>query len=71
MKLRKGFVQGIETLMLAMLCHWANADGAAVIMLMVSVGLLFGKSINLRRKNNERVNDIHKREVWTVENSRN
>lgn len=53
MKLRKGFVQGIEALMLAMLCHWTNADGAAVIMLMVSVGLLFGKSINLRRKNNE------------------
>lgn len=44
MKLRKGFVQGIETLVLAMLCHWTNADGAAVIMFMVSVGLLFGKS---------------------------
>ena len=29
MKLRKGFVQGIEALMLAMLCHWTNADGAA------------------------------------------
>lgn len=43
MKLRKGFVQGIETLVLAMLCHWTNADGAAVIMLMISVGLLFGK----------------------------
>lgn len=43
MKLRTGFIQGIEALMLAMLCHWANADGAAVIMLMVSTGLLFGK----------------------------
>ena len=53
MKLRKGFVRGIEALILAMLCYWVNEDGAAVIMLMVSVGLLFGKSINLRRKNNE------------------
>lgn len=44
MKLRKGFVQGIEALVLAMLCYWANADGVAVIMSMVSVGLLFGKS---------------------------
>ena len=71
MKLRKGFVQGVEALMLAMLCHWTNADGAAVILFIISIVLLFGKSINLRRKNNERVNDIHKREVWTVENSRN
>ena len=53
MRLRKNLVQGIETLVLAMLCHWTNADGAAVIMLMVSFGLLFGKTINLRRKNNE------------------
>ena len=44
MRLRKNLIQGIEALMLAMLCHWTNADGAAVIMLMVSVGLLFGKS---------------------------
>jgi hypothetical protein len=50
MKLRKGFVQGIEALVLAMFCHWTNADGAAVIMLIGSFGLLFGKSINLRRK---------------------
>ena len=44
MKLRKGFIQGIEALMLATLCHWTNADGAAVILLIISIGLLFGKS---------------------------
>ena len=44
MRLRKNLIQGVEALILAMLCHWTNADGAAVIMLMVSVGLLFGKS---------------------------
>ena len=44
MKLRKGFIQGIEALMLAMLCYWTNADGAAVILLIISIGLLFGKS---------------------------
>ena len=49
MKLRKEFVQGVEALILAILCYWTNADGAAVIMLIVSFGLLFGKSINLRR----------------------
>lgn len=49
MRLRKGFVQGVETFVLAMLCHWTNADGAAVVMLIVSFGLLFGKS--KRRRN--------------------
>lgn len=44
MRLRKGFVQGVETFVLAMLCHWTNADGAAVIMFIVCIGLLFGKS---------------------------
>lgn len=44
MRLRKGFVQGIESLILAMLCYWANADGAAVIMLTISIGLTFGKT---------------------------
>lgn len=44
MRLRKGFVQGIEALVLTILCHWTNADGAAVIMLIVCIGLLFGKS---------------------------
>lgn len=44
MKLRKEFVQGVETFVLAMLCHWTNADGAAVIMFIVCIGLLFGKS---------------------------
>jgi hypothetical protein len=43
MKLRKNLVQGIEALMLAMLCYWTNADGAAVIMLAIGVVLLFGK----------------------------
>ena len=32
MRLRKNLVQGIEALMLAMLCHWTNADGAALFM---------------------------------------
>ena len=44
MKLRKGFIQGIEALMLAMLCHWTNADGAAVILFIISIGLTFGKT---------------------------
>jgi len=44
MRLRKGFVQGIEALILTMLCHWTNADGAAVIMFIVCIGLLFEKS---------------------------
>ena len=44
MRLRKNLIQGIEALMLAMLCYWVNADEAAVIMLMVSIGLLFGKT---------------------------
>ncbi len=43
MKLRKGFVQGIEALILAMFCHWTNADSAATIMIMIGIGLLFGK----------------------------
>lgn len=60
MRLRKNLVQGIEALMLAMLCHWTNADGAAVILFIISICLLFGKTINLRRKNNERVNHIYK-----------
>ena len=50
MRLRKNIVQGIEALALAMLCYWTNADGAAVILFIISIGLLFGKSINLRRK---------------------
>ena len=49
MKLRKGFVQGVEALILAMLCHWTNADGAAVMLFIVCIGLLFGKS---RRRRN-------------------
>ena len=53
MRLRKNLIRGVKALVLAMLCHWTNADGAAVIMLIVSFGLLFGKSINLRRKINE------------------
>lgn len=44
MKLRKNLVQGIEALVLAMLCYWTNADGAAVILLIISIGLLFGKT---------------------------
>ena len=46
-------LQGIALIGIAILCHWANADGAAVILFIISIGLLFGKSINLRRKNNE------------------
>ena len=49
MKLRKEFVQGVEALILAMLCHWTNADGAAVVLFVVCIGLLFGKS---RRRRN-------------------
>ena len=49
MKLRKEFVQGVEALILAMLCHWTNADSAAVILFVVCIGLLFGKS---RRRRN-------------------
>lgn len=50
MRLRKNLIQGIEALILAMLCHWTNADGAAVILFIISICLLFGKSINARRK---------------------
>lgn len=50
MRLRKGFVQGIEALMLAMLCHWTNADGAAVILFIISICLLFGKTLNKEEK---------------------
>lgn len=50
MKLRKGFVQGIEALALAMLCYWTNADGAAVILFIISIGLLFGKILNKEEK---------------------
>ena len=49
MRLRKNLIRGVEALVLTMLCHWTNADGAAVIMLIVSFGLLFGKS---RRRRN-------------------
>ena len=49
MKLRKGFVQGVEALILAILCHWTNADGAAAVLFIVCIGLLFGKS---RRRRN-------------------
>lgn len=41
MKLRKGFVQGIEALMLAMLCHWTNADGAAFFMGCLGLLMIF------------------------------
>lgn len=43
MKLRTGFIQGIEALMLAILCHWTNADGAAVLMWLIAAVMLFGK----------------------------
>ena len=43
-------LQGIALIGIAILCHWANADGAAVIMLMVSAGLLFGKTLNKEEK---------------------
>lgn len=41
MKLRKGFIQGIEALMLAMLCHWTNADGAALFMGCLGLLMIF------------------------------
>ncbi len=44
MRLRKNLVQGIESLVLAMLCYWTNADGAAVILFIISIGLTFGKT---------------------------
>lgn len=44
MRLRKNLVQGIEALALAMLCYWTNADGAAVILFIISIGLAFGKT---------------------------
>ena len=50
MKLRKNLIQGIEALVLAMLCHWTNADGAAVILFIISISLLFGKSKMRRRE---------------------
>ena len=50
MRLRKNLIQGIETLILAMLCHWTNADGAAVILFIISIGLTFGKILNKEEK---------------------
>ena len=44
MRLRKGFVQGIEALALMALCHTTGADGAAAILFIISIGLLFGKT---------------------------
>lgn len=41
MRLRKGFVQGIEALALAILCHWTNADGAALFMGCLGLLMIF------------------------------
>ena len=40
MRLRKNLVQGIEALALAMLCYWTNADGAAVILFIISITII-------------------------------
>ena len=37
-------LQGIALIGIAILCHRTNADGAAVIMLIISIGLTFGKT---------------------------
>ena len=50
MRIRKNLIQGIEALILAMLCYWTNADGAAVILFIISICLLFGKSLNKEEK---------------------
>lgn len=36
-------MQGVLSFGIASVCHLTNADGAAVLMLVISVGLLFGK----------------------------
>lgn len=36
-------LQGIALLMLGILCHKASADGAAVLMWLIGVVMLFGK----------------------------
>ena len=37
-------MQGVLSFGIASICHWANADSAAALMLMVGIGLLFGKT---------------------------
>jgi hypothetical protein len=44
MRLRKNLIQGIEALALMALCHTTGADGAATILFIISIGLLFGKT---------------------------
>ena len=44
MRLRKNLIQGIEALALMALCHATGADGAAAILLIIGIGLAFGKT---------------------------
>lgn len=36
-------MQGVLSFGIASVCHWTNADSAAAIMVMIGIGLLFGK----------------------------
>lgn len=43
MRIRKSLINGVEAFVLALLCHCTGADGAAIILFIISVGLTFGK----------------------------
>ena len=43
MRLRKNRIQGIEALVLAILCHWINSDEIAIFMVCIGVLMLTTK----------------------------
>ena len=43
MKIRKNVIQGARFILLAILCHYAEADTAALLMMICGIALLFGR----------------------------
>lgn len=43
MKIRKNVIQGSRFILLAILCHYAEADTAALLMMICGIALLFGR----------------------------
>ena len=49
MKIRKNVIQGARFILLAILCHYAEADTAALLMMICGIALLFGKRKKVKR----------------------
>lgn len=50
MKIRKNVIQGARFIILAILCHYAEADTAALLMMICGIALLFGKRKKVKQR---------------------